>query len=272
MSEIGRRPLQALLTAPPARKWAFGLALITKIAQLIAFPFPSWARFQAGLPLPYLFLAGIASSTISAILVVELLRIALSRTQGWSNKKHFAAVLLVSATICAIQVTGAIAVSRPNAYIKRGWEHAEKGDYDGAIAELNKAIELDPRRAEAYAERGWARRHKGDYDGAIADYSRAIELDPKFSRSRYYNRGYARAKRGDHDGAIADFTKIIEHEPKDVNAYVGRGTSRFYMGDHSGAIEDWQKAIALKPDLERELESSLREARRRLDPVGRSKR
>jgi tetratricopeptide (TPR) repeat protein len=218
-----------------------------------------------------MLLAGIVNSTITAILVLELLRMAVRRTDGWSNRKHLVAVVSVSIAVCTWQVTGAIIVTRPNIYYERGEARAEKGDYEGAIADLSKAIEVDPKQARAYAERGWARRQMGDYDGAIADYNRAIELAPQVSSAYYDNRGLARLKKGDYGGAIADFTKVIELDPKHASAYVGRGTSRFYMGDHRGAIEDWQKAITLKPDLEAQLESWLKEARENLRPASRSK-
>ena len=35
--------------------------------------------------------------------------------------------------------------------------------------------------AADYNNRGIAKVGKGDFDGAIADYSRALELDPKFA-------------------------------------------------------------------------------------------
>jgi tetratricopeptide (TPR) repeat protein len=219
-----------------------------------------------------MLLAGIANSTITAFLLVELFRMAVRWTDGWSNRRHLVAVVSVSIAVCTWQITGAIVVSRPKIYYERGWARAEKGDYEGAIADLTKAIELNPKQARAYAERGWARRQRGDYDGAIADYNRAIELAPRVSSAYYDNRGLARLEKGDCGGAIADFTKVIELDPKHARAYVGRGTSRFYMGDNRGAIEDWQKAIALKPDLERQLDSWLKDARGRLRPANRSKK
>ena len=51
----------------------------------------------------------------------------------------------------------------------------KKGDYDRAIADYNKALELDPKDATAYNNRGYAYRQKGDYDKAIADYDKALE-------------------------------------------------------------------------------------------------
>src|SRR5882724_4291433 len=88
-------------------------------------------------------------------------------------------------------------------YNSRGLAKEGKGDHDGAIAEYNRAIELDPKLAIFYSNRGLAKEAKGDHDGAIADYNRAIELDPK-QAIFYSNRGFAKEAQGDHDGAIAD--------------------------------------------------------------------
>jgi tetratricopeptide (TPR) repeat protein len=76
-----------------------------------------------------------------------------------------------------------------------------KGDYDRAIADFNKAIELDPKDAIAYGGRGFAYSSKADYDRAIADLTKAIELDPKNARIYYYNRGKAYERKGGYDGA-----------------------------------------------------------------------
>ncbi len=54
-------------------------------------------------------------------------------------------------------------------------------DYRGAIADYNKAIELDPTEATAYNNRGHVKLNLEDYRGAIADCNKAIELNPTFA-------------------------------------------------------------------------------------------
>ena len=73
-------------------------------------------------------------------------------------------------------------------YLNEGLALERQGDYDGAIADFTKAIELNPQLAEPYNNRGTARLHKHDLDGAIADYAKAIELNPQFADA-YSNRG-----------------------------------------------------------------------------------
>ncbi len=76
------------------------------------------------------------------------------------------------------------------AYNNRGWSYNEKGEWDQAIADLNKAIEWDPALAAAYNNRGRAYNGKGQYtltnaiqildsgqyDPAIVELDKAIDL------------------------------------------------------------------------------------------------
>jgi tetratricopeptide (TPR) repeat protein len=98
------------------------------------------------------------------------------------------------------------------AYVFRGMAYNLKGDYDWAIADLDKAIELDPKNAIAYDARGSAYGYNGDYDRAIFDLDKAIELNPNFANT-YRNRGNAYEHKGDHDRAIADYRKALELDP-----------------------------------------------------------
>ena len=45
--------------------------------------------------------------------------------------------------------------------------------------------------AEKYFKLGKQKYNKKDYQGAIADFDKAIELNPKYARA-YYNRGNAK--------------------------------------------------------------------------------
>jgi len=65
-------------------------------------------------------------------------------------------------------------------YHVSGFQRSRKGDFDGALADDNKAIKLDPKCATAYYNRGLARSRKGDQNGAMADYNNAIKFDPGF--------------------------------------------------------------------------------------------
>jgi tetratricopeptide (TPR) repeat protein len=57
-------------------------------------------------------------------------------------------------------------------------------EYDRAISDYNKAIELDPKLAGAYSNRGYVYVHKQDKNHAIADFRKALSLDPNHNGAR----------------------------------------------------------------------------------------
>jgi tetratricopeptide (TPR) repeat protein len=67
----------------------------------------------------------------------------------------------------------------------------KKGDYESAIEDCNRAIELDPNHPNAYNVRGVVYYKRGDYKSAIEDYTKAIDLNPDYAET-CYNRGEAR--------------------------------------------------------------------------------
>ena len=76
----------------------------------------------------------------------------------------------------------------------------------------------------AYYNRGNAKYELKQYQEAIADYDKAIELNQKMCR--YYNRGNAKYELKQYQEAIADFNKAIELNPKDAHTYYGRGIGK----------------------------------------------
>ncbi len=68
-------------------------------------------------------------------------------------------------------------------HLDHGRACLDKGKYDDAIADYEKAIALDPKYALAYTNRGVAYYRKGAFDRAIADHSKAIALEPKFAHA-----------------------------------------------------------------------------------------
>jgi tetratricopeptide (TPR) repeat protein len=133
------------------------------------------------------------------------------------------------------------------AYYNRGHSKINLKDYNGAIADFTKAIELNPNNADAYSNRGTSKADLKDYYGAIADYTKAIELNPNLAIA-YNNRGLQKCDLKDYYGAIADYTKAIELNPNNAKAYSSRGTSKAYLKDYYGAIADHTKAIKLNPN------------------------
>lgn len=84
----------------------------------------------------------------------------------------------------------------------------EKKQYNRAIDDLSKAIELTPHNAPAYLGRGFALAFKGQFNQALEDISRAIELNPKIPAA-YNLRGMVYAQIG-NPRAIADFQKACD--------------------------------------------------------------
>ena len=133
-------------------------------------------------------------------------------------------------------------------YIYRGAaRYWQKGDFDGAITDYTRAIELDPEYAEAYNYRGFAHLNNGDIDKAIADYTKAIDIDQELTEA-YKDRATAYLANSDFDNAINDYTKAIQLDPDDTNIYNYRGLAHFRSSEVDKAIDDLSRAIQLKPE------------------------
>ncbi len=132
--------------------------------------------------------------------------------------------------------------------VNRGIDKAKNGDLDGALADFDRAIEVNAKDDAAYYNRAQAKRLKKDAGGAVADYTRAIELGSK-NPAAYNNRGNARAENNDRDGAIADYTSAIELKPDYARAYYNRAVTKQAKGDATGAEADSKAAEKLDPEL-----------------------
>jgi tetratricopeptide (TPR) repeat protein len=106
---------------------------------------------------------------------------------------------------------------------------------------------------EKYRRQGNELLRKRDFDGAIAEYTKAIELDPSDEAS-YLARAGAKRDMGDWEGAIAEITTLIERNPTNAEAYIVRGIMRTVkrdeegrMSDLDGAIADFEKALDIDP-------------------------
>ncbi len=133
-------------------------------------------------------------------------------------------------------------------YTRRGFAKRELGQYQSAIEDHKKEIELIPDNSLAYSSSGTTkliRGSDGDYKAAIEDFNKALELNPDYARD-YQNRGVAKVKLLNYAGAIQDYDKAIALNPKDADAYNNRGFAKLKIEDYAGAIEDYTETIRLK--------------------------
>lgn len=136
-------------------------------------------------------------------------------------------------------------------FFDSGLVRLQNKDIDGAIADMTKTIELNPRYVEAFFVRGQCFFLKGDRDKALLDYDKVIELAPNAQGVArvYNNRSVLRLAKGNTEGALQDLEKAIELNPNDADSFANRGVTRWFRGDQSGAAADYEKALELNPNL-----------------------
>ena len=81
-------------------------------------------------------------------------------------------------TTTAVTKTPTTNVKLAESYYIRGLQKCVLRDLQGAIADLNKAIENNSKYADAYYYRAAIKKELGDSDGFKKDYSTAIQINP----------------------------------------------------------------------------------------------
>ena len=164
-----------------------------------------------------------------------------------------AATDALKATTCARVINSDdTPARRAEALQQRGLVMRKQGDFDGAIADLTRSLELQPRSAPFFNDRGIAHFLKGgatDRDAAIRDYTAAIDADPRHAEA-LNNRAWARLQAGDARAALLDADQSIRLQPANGYAYDTRGHIYEALNRRDDAVRDYQRAIQLDPTQE----------------------
>jgi tetratricopeptide (TPR) repeat protein len=144
------------------------------------------------------------------------------------------------------QAAVVVAPANPAAHNNLGVVLWARGDLDGAIAELQEALRLDPNYSHAHNNLGAALRDREDLDGALAEFREAIRLDSEYATA-HNNLGVTLGMKGDLDGALKEIREAIQLDPRDAKARNDLGLTLAVKGDRDGAIDAYREAIRIDP-------------------------
>ena len=130
------------------------------------------------------------------------------------------------------------------AFFGRAKAYANSRQYDHALMDYNKALELRPDDPEIITMRSSLRADRGEDDLALADANHALELDPNTGPA-FYLRALIHVRMGQLEQTLADFGKAIDLVPAWSDPYRRRGLIHTRMENYDAAIEDYRRALRL---------------------------
>lgn len=129
----------------------------------------------------------------------------------------------------------------------RAYALRSEGDLEGALLEINKAIELDSDNADHLFERGMIHYDLEDNTSSLADFTQYISLKPTEGAAQFM-RGLIYHKQEQYGPAVSNFTEAIRFVPDRANFYVSRGLALECLGEEERALQDFTKAIEIDPE------------------------
>ena len=135
---------------------------------------------------------------------------------------------------------------------------ADRQDYRTALAELTKAVAIDPKLTAAYTATGDLYRKQGQYEKAAAAYERACALDAYAFRP-HYNLGVTYQLLAQSAGgaglfaeyiakAVRVYLRAVTIRPHDFDANLNLSACYFQQGKYDLAEQYCRASMALSPD------------------------
>jgi TolB-like protein/Flp pilus assembly protein TadD len=130
-----------------------------------------------------------------------------------------------------------------------GWGDDPSGTLTSAIETADHLIGIDPSNAKSYVVRAWAHQYRRDYDLALADYRRALELNPNLAFN-LFTMAWSEAVAGLPAEAREHAQLALKLSPRDTDiwlawAYATLELASFIEGDFAEAVKWGRLAIQL---------------------------
>ena len=137
----------------------------------------------------------------------------------------------------------------PKNYVDLGWGYFKKKDYNNALAQYKKAIDLDKKYYPAYLNLGILYIETGKYDLAVNTLKQAVALQPKSSNA-HLNLGIAYNKLGKYNEALKELKQAYDLAPGSVQIIYEMGVAYEKMGKIEEAKYQYQSALEFDPKFE----------------------
>lgn len=138
---------------------------------------------------------------------------------------------------------------RPQDYINSAKEKMNAGDMEGAIAELNAAIDTNA-NSDVYTIRGEVYMQMGEYQKALEDLNAAIAADG-MNAVAFYARSLLNTRLENYDAALVDVNNALAAQsmkPSEIlsmrNLYAKRGQLNLWLKNWEGAVVDYTNSLA----------------------------
>ncbi len=153
------------------------------------------------------------------------------------------------AAVAEIKQAIAIDPNHVEARTLLGWVESEiRGDFDSAIREYQKVVELRPSSAEAYNNLGVAEKRKGDLAKAADAFNKSLERKPDYNAA-LSNRGWVFAEQNQWDEARRDFEQALKINPADDGALYGLSQALRESRDYAGAQQALKRLLSRSPNF-----------------------
>ncbi len=124
--------------------------------------------------------------------------------------------------------------------------HQRRQDYQAALAEYRKVVELSPHNAEVYSNMGVIHNQLGEFDQAVAVLQKALLIDPGYSKA-HNNLGLAYYRSGQPEQALRHLQRAVELEPGNLEGYTNLGLVYRKLGRTGEAEAMFERVLKLSP-------------------------
>jgi tetratricopeptide (TPR) repeat protein len=135
------------------------------------------------------------------------------------------------------------------AYYSLGIAAGENGDYEKALQNYKKAVEIDPKFAFAWDNLGITYRRLNRNEEAVEAYKNSLKVDPKGSMP-LMNIGIAYQYLEDYDNAIKYYEKLKKYYKDNPESYYGLSRMYLFKEDYKKAADNIMKAYTLYVKME----------------------
>lgn len=125
----------------------------------------------------------------------------------------------------------------------------QANDSRAALANYDKAIELDPLFVDAWVRKGVTLHNDNNYHDAEACFNQAVKLSPRLFKT-VYNRGKNRLRLGNYEGAVSDLDRACDIKQEHPKAHELLGDAFSKVGNMDKAALHWEIAEQLREKMQ----------------------